>query len=123
MGSEDIMAPKAHGTCTQPVQSDLRFGCDTKTADKICCFNRHYAEHSGYAWGTSWTKELPEEPIDYYDSVSGKQLFRAPVGRTRPSSSRSPRPTAGRRLEMPRSTGSTCAFWGTARPCPSTELI
>ena len=33
MGSEDIMAPKAHGTCTQPVQSDLRFGCDTKTAD------------------------------------------------------------------------------------------
>ena len=43
MGSEDIMAPKAHGTCTQPVQSDLRFGCDTKTADKICCFNRHYA--------------------------------------------------------------------------------
>ena len=26
MGSEDIMAPKAHGTCTQPVQRDLRFG-------------------------------------------------------------------------------------------------
>jgi hypothetical protein len=83
MGSEDIMAPKAHGTCTQPVQSDLRFGCDTKTADRICCFNRHYAEHSGYAWGTNWPKEIPEEPIDYYDSVSGKQLFRAPVGRTK----------------------------------------
>ena len=83
MGSEDIMAPKAHGTCTQPVQRDLRFGCDTKTADKICCFNRHYAEHSGYAWGTSWPKEILEEPINYYDSVSGKQLFRAPVGRTK----------------------------------------
>ena len=83
MGSEDIMAPKAHGTCTQPVQHDLRFGCDAKTADRICCFNRHYAEHSGYAWGTSWPKEIPEEPINYYDSVSGKQLFRAPVGRTK----------------------------------------
>ena len=83
MGSEDIMAPKTHGTCTQPVQSDLRFGCDAKTADRICCFNRHYAEHSGYAWGTSWPTEIPEEPINYYDSVSGKQLFRAPVGRTK----------------------------------------
>ena len=83
MGSEDIVAPKAHGTCTQPVQHDLRFGCDAKTADRICCFNRHYAEHSGYAWGTSWPTEIPEEPINYYDSVSGKQLFRAPVGRSR----------------------------------------
>ena len=83
MGDEAIMAPKAHGTSATPVQQDLRWKCSVETADKICNFNRHYAEHSGYAWGTSWAKELPEEPIDYYDSVSGKQLFRAPVGRTK----------------------------------------
>merc|ERR1719498_64949 len=85
-GEESIMDQKAHGTCPNPVlapDGTMRWGCDPKVADKICCFNRHYAEHSGYAWGTSWAKELPEEPIDYYDSVSGKQLFRAPVGRTK----------------------------------------
>merc|ERR1719271_1517053 len=86
-GKEEIMSQKAHGTCENAPKTEadgrMRWGCDTKTADKICCFNRHYAEHSGYAWGTSWAKELPEEPIDYYDSVSGKQLFRAPVGRTK----------------------------------------
>ena len=59
MGSEDIMAPKAHGTCANPVQSDLRFGCDTKTADRICCFNRHYAEHSGYAWARRGRNKSP----------------------------------------------------------------
>jgi len=29
---------------------NLKFGVDYKTADKIGCFNRHYAEHSGYAF-------------------------------------------------------------------------
>lgn len=83
MGTEEIMAPKAHGSCAHPVQAGLRWACDQVKADKICCFNRHYAEHSGYAWGTSWPGEIPEEPIDYHDSVSGKQLFRAPVGRSK----------------------------------------
>ena len=58
-------------------------GCDAATADRICCFNRHYAEHSGYAWSTSWvaqTKDAGE--TTYYDTVSGKPLFKAPVGRT-----------------------------------------
>lgn len=39
---------KAHGTTATPPQDNLKWGCDPKTADNICCFNRHYAEHSGY---------------------------------------------------------------------------
>ena len=49
VGAESIMAPKAHGTAERPVQTDLRWGCDRAVADRICCFNRHYAEHSGSA--------------------------------------------------------------------------
>ena len=44
-----IMAPKAHGTCPAPVQAKLRWGCDRDLADDICCFNRNYAEPTGYA--------------------------------------------------------------------------
>ena len=53
---ESVMAPKAHGTTDKPVQSNLRWNCDQETADRICCFNRHYAEHSGYAFTSksSW---------------------------------------------------------------------
>ena len=66
----------------------LRFGCDFETADRICCFNRHYAEHSGYAFQTprTWLDECKahnsDQPMVYYDSVTGKPLFKAPVGRT-----------------------------------------
>ena len=35
-GDEKIMSAKAHGTCDTPVQSKLRWGCDTKLADRIC---------------------------------------------------------------------------------------
>ena len=45
---ESVMSPKAHGTCLAPVQKPLRWQVDWDTADRICCFNRHYAEHSGY---------------------------------------------------------------------------
>ena len=44
---EDVMSQKAHGTCEKPVQENLRWNCDRNTADRICCFNRHYAEHAG----------------------------------------------------------------------------
>merc|ERR1712166_941856 len=50
-GDESIMSPKAHGTCTQPVATNLRWNCDFKTADRECCFNRHYAEYAGF-----WTE-------------------------------------------------------------------
>eukprot|EP00729_Bicosta_minor_P000854 gene854-24428_t len=72
MGTEDMMSPKAHGTTATPPQDNLKWGCDPKTADNICCFNRHYAEHSGEASGE----------ITFYDTVTGKPLFIAPRGRT-----------------------------------------
>mmetsp|Transcript_3848 Transcript_3848/g.5723 ORF Transcript_3848/g.5723 Transcript_3848/m.5723 type:complete len:213 (-) Transcript_3848:1407-2045(-) len=88
MGDEEIMKKKQHGTSEKPVQQDLRWGCDFDTADRICNFNRHYAEHSGY-WKTKkeFVQNLQENmktetPIDYYDSVTGKLLFTAPKGRT-----------------------------------------
>merc|ERR1719329_1049288 len=86
MGTEEIMSKKAHGTTETPVQDNLRWNCDQKTADKICSFNRHYAEHSGYAFTSKidWEKTITEHggEITYYDSVTGKPLFIAPRGRT-----------------------------------------
>jgi len=85
MGDEEIMCKKAHGTSEKPVQPDLRWGCDVKKADEICSFNRHYAEHSGYFKRTSWTGDIlakSDGPTEYYDSVTGKLLFTAPIGRS-----------------------------------------
>ena len=83
------MNEKGHGTTTKPVQDDLKYGCDFSTADRICCFNRHYAEHSGYAFQQprTWIEEITsaensDKEITYYDSVTGKPLFIAPRGRT-----------------------------------------
>jgi len=80
---EAVMSKKAHGTCDKPVMKNLKWGCDWNTADRICCFNRHYAEHSGYWLETKFLQEVDKEGITtYYDSVSGKPLFRAPINRT-----------------------------------------
>lgn len=55
----------------------------TQTADKICSFNRHYAEYAGYWESTNFLTEVDREgETTYYDSVSGKPLFIAPRGRT-----------------------------------------
>ena len=70
------------------VQPDLRWKCDAETADRICNFNRHYAEHAGYWEGTAFLQTAKEEGIDeqtpmkFYDSVTGTHLFTAPVGRS-----------------------------------------
>lgn len=47
-------------------------------------FNRHYAEYAGYWQTTEFLKSVDKEekPIKFYDSVTGKLLFTAPVGRT-----------------------------------------
>ena len=84
MGEESLMAQKSHGTSTHPVQQDLMYGCDAKLADKICNFNRHYAEHAGYFLKTHWLKEVSQksDATTYYDSNSGKPLFSAPIGRS-----------------------------------------
>ena len=84
MGTEDIMKPKAHGTSATPVQKDLRWNCDAQTADRICNFNRHYAEFAGYWEQTSFLKEESEASgeISFYDSNTGNELFVAPKGRS-----------------------------------------
>ena len=83
MADESVMCPKAHGTTETPVQQNLRWNCEWKTADKICSFNRHYAEYAGYWESTSFLDEVDREgETTYYDSVSGKPLFIAPRGRS-----------------------------------------
>jgi peptide methionine sulfoxide reductase MsrB len=91
VGPAAIMAGKGHGTYSEPVQKNLRFGCDFKTADRICNFNRHFAEHSGYFVGGARKAKFltavqeakaQAKSITFYDSNTGKPLFTAPVNRT-----------------------------------------
>jgi len=83
MGDESIMAPKANGTSAVPVQTDLRWGCDEKVADRICNHNRMYAENNGYWESTNFIKEESKNKgeITFFDSNSGKSLFVTPKGR------------------------------------------
>lgn len=81
-GLEALMSDKAHGTTEKPVQEDLRWNVSQETADRICCYNRHYAEHSGYFRQTAFLQSVGEAESVYYDSVSGKPLFVAPRGRS-----------------------------------------
>lgn len=84
MAEESVMSKKAHGTSEKPVMKDLRWGCDYDTADRICNFNRHYAEYAGYWQTTEFLKSIEKEdkPVKFYDSVTGELLFTAPVGRS-----------------------------------------
>ena len=83
MGDESIMSKKAHGSTEKPAMTNLRYGVDYQTTDRVCSFNRHYAEHSGYAFEKNWVDEIRNKgEVTYYDSVSGKPLFIAPRGRT-----------------------------------------
>jgi hypothetical protein len=83
-GDESLMSPKLHGTTATPVQQNLRWGADRETADRICSFNRHYAEYAGYFKTTDFVKAMQnvgaDTTVTYYDSVSGKPLFVAPRG-------------------------------------------
>ena len=47
MCSDDVMDDKEHGTAPHPVQTNLLYGVDRTMADRICCFNRHFAEPHG----------------------------------------------------------------------------
>lgn len=86
---EEVMSAKAHGTTATAVQESLRWSCKRETADKICSYNRHYAEHSGYWKETTFFRDVKAEGLDqegktitFYDSVSGAPLFTAPKDRT-----------------------------------------
>ncbi|KAG8461907.1 hypothetical protein KFE25_013926 [Diacronema lutheri] len=84
MGDESIMAPKAHGTSATPVQQNLKWSCDRQVADRICNFNRHFAEYAGYWESTTFIEEASKAggELTFYDSNTGKPLFVAPRGRT-----------------------------------------
>jgi len=84
---DDIMRPKAHGSSEKPAQSDLKWGMDFETADRICNYNRRFAEYKGYA--TNFLNMLERKARDegefttnFYDSVTGNLLFTAPMNRT-----------------------------------------
>mmetsp|Transcript_11511 Transcript_11511/g.13923 ORF Transcript_11511/g.13923 Transcript_11511/m.13923 type:complete len:151 (+) Transcript_11511:17-469(+) len=82
------MKKKSHGTSKTPVQNNLRWGVDFKTADRICNYNRHLAEHSGYFRKKHlFLKEIEKckqkgKTITFYDSNTGKPLYEAPKGRS-----------------------------------------
>jgi peptide methionine sulfoxide reductase MsrB len=84
LGDNSIMSAKAHGTSANPVQADLMYGVSNTLADRICNFNRRGAEQAGYFKSTNWEKAVLEAtgPITFYDSVTGKALFVAPIGRS-----------------------------------------
>lgn len=97
-GAVTAPRPSALPKCDGPVQPELLFGCtqDHAMAEQICCRNRHYAEPSGYQ-EQSHVNLFPKlkaglrqqqdttggrSVTTFYDSVCGKPLFRAPVGRS-----------------------------------------
>eukprot|EP00326_Haptolina_ericina_P011223 CAMPEP_0181229998 /NCGR_PEP_ID=MMETSP1096-20121128/34215_1 /TAXON_ID=156174 ORGANISM="Chrysochromulina ericina, Strain CCMP281" /NCGR_SAMPLE_ID=MMETSP1096 /ASSEMBLY_ACC=CAM_ASM_000453 /LENGTH=150 /DNA_ID=CAMNT_0023323697 /DNA_START=39 /DNA_END=491 /DNA_ORIENTATION=- len=67
------------------VQRQLRWGVERELADWCCSHNRHFAETSGY-WRQGAHRFLAEleraGPTTYCDSVTGKPLFVAPLGRS-----------------------------------------
>lgn len=83
-GDESIMSPKNHGTSEKPAQEDLRYGVSYKLADKISNYNRHFAEFGGYFQSTSFEDVVASAngPVTFYDSVTGKPLFVAPINRS-----------------------------------------
>jgi hypothetical protein len=88
-GEDSLMSTKSHGTTEEGVQPNLRYGVSNKLADKICSYNRMFAEMGGYFEGVPFEEQVRKlvadsggQPVTFYDSVSGKPLFKAPVGRS-----------------------------------------
>ena len=82
-GEESLMRPKAHGTSAAPAQAALRWGVSTALADRICSFNRHYAEPKGSWLGSGFlAAQSGAAETSFFDSVTGKLLFIAPRGRS-----------------------------------------
>jgi hypothetical protein len=82
-GTDVIMSTKSHGTSESAVQQKLKWNCDVKLADRITNYNRKWAEFAGY-WSTqtSFLDDVKQEEVTiFYDSVTGKPLFKAPIDR------------------------------------------
>ena len=79
IAGESVMKQKAHGTSAVPVQQGLRWDVDRDEADRICNFNRHFAEHAGYFAETAFAAEakglVESGGMTFYDSNTGKPLF------------------------------------------------
>ena len=58
IGSEGIMSKKVHGTSITPVQDNLRWDCDFKTADRICNYNRRYGRFC-FPWNVAIHSFIP----------------------------------------------------------------
>ena len=58
IGEEEIMCQKMNGSCGNNNDVKLRWGGDTELSFNICCFNRYYAEPSGYWKSRSFINEL-----------------------------------------------------------------
>ena len=82
MGDVSLMNPRAFGTCVHSI-SAMRWNADLATANRICCHNRLWAEYSGYFHDVGPFMEATRQgkTIQFYDVVTGKHLFTAPVGR------------------------------------------
>jgi hypothetical protein len=75
IGDESIMKEKAHGTSATPVQKDLRWNCDVNTADRICNFNRHFAEYAGCVVSLRMLFVSIPEAKDFVWQVLGNYFF------------------------------------------------
>ena len=88
-GDDALMSRKAHGSSAYPVQAQLRWGCDAELADRICCFNRRFAEPRGYWQLTRLAAALRDAvatpphgeggALTFFDSVSARPLFQLPL--------------------------------------------
>ena len=103
-------APKGHGTCERGVQRQLRWGCDREVSDRICCYNRRFAEHPGY-WASTRLRQMRStplppssavggEPLTFFDSVYGLPCYH--VGGAGRSWSEFERESCSRLAELPR---------------------
>merc|ERR1711992_218612 len=62
-----------------------RYDVSNKLADKICNYNRRFAENAGYFEYTPFESIITKangQPVTFYDSVTGKPLFKAPIDRS-----------------------------------------
>lgn len=82
IGDESLMSPKAHGTSEHPVpMAKLRWNVDPKLAERICNYNRRYAEHAGYFESTGFIREIEalqgtsREQIAFFDSNAPHHLL------------------------------------------------
>ena len=76
ISSDNLMKEKNHGTCLNSPQNPLRWGVNVELSENICCFNRNYAEPSGYWKNTKLVKDLKKnKQITFYDTITNKPLF------------------------------------------------